>query len=164
MKRITFLLPILCILFACNDKKGSNIPKITFQGFIPDTPVYVKSWYNQNPNPLPDYMEFDAVIAFEDGDGDLASKDKDTLRVEVKYSKTNFKDTLNDFIIPFQKDLGDDMPYNGKLYLKFKACECYQNADNSFIDTVRFRIKVKDRAGNESNEIITEPVYITNCN
>lgn len=164
MKHYIFLLAIVVSVYSCSDKKGDSKPKITFQGFIPDAAIYIKSWYNQNPNPLPDYYEFDAILGFEDGDGDFASDVNDTLRVEIIYSKTNFKDTLNDFIVPFKQSLGDETPYKGKLFLKFKACECYQNTDNNFIDTVRFRIKVKDRAGNESNEVTTSPVYITNCN
>lgn len=107
------------------------------------------------------------TISFTDGDGDLG--DHDSLNIFLTDTRTNF---LQDrYRIPFIPEQGSSNGISGEIsFILFNTCCIYQSSippctpsERQPRDTLSYRIYIKDRAGNQSNEIETDPIFLR-CN
>jgi len=109
----------------------------------------------------------DSIIvgfSFTDGDGDLGSND--SLNVFVRDSRDNF--LANQFRIPFIPEEGTGNGISGEIFVTIYSTCCYfpdntppctPSMDNP-MDSLRYKIQIRDRANNWSNEIETDLIYI----
>jgi len=108
------------------------------------------------------------TFSFTDGDGDLGHEPADTSRnIFIKDLRTgNFQDKFKSPYIP-EEGIGNGITGDIELLL-FTTCCLFPDAsippcsapDQFPLDTVIYEIFIKDRAGNESNKIKTEPIII----
>jgi hypothetical protein len=143
--------------------KFSEIPSIQYKDVI------TKTFYNA------DQLTFaDSVILgihFEDGNGDIGypqdqkTEDNTDYFVDV-YRKTNgifslavFPDTSLNFNghIPLLAPVSSPGPIEGDI---FYTMTFNYGTDQAVNDTLKFFVKIKDRAGNISNTVESDPVII----
>ncbi|WP_235295697.1 hypothetical protein [Portibacter marinus] len=108
------------------------------------------------------------TFSFTDGDGDLGHQPDDTSRnIFIRDLRTgNFQDKFKSPYIP-EEGIGNGITGDIELLL-FTTCCLFPDPsippcsapDQYPLDTVIYEIFIKDRAGNESNRIQTEPIII----
>ncbi len=106
-------------------------------------------------------------LEFTDGDGDIGSND--SLNVFVKDLRDNF--IANRYRIPYVPEAGANNGISGELTLTlYTTCCTYPNgqapctpSDQFLFDSISYEIYIVDRAGNESNRIVT-PRILLECN
>jgi hypothetical protein len=107
---------------------------------------------------------------FEDGDGDLGRTDQEPEN-NIFFIDERTGTLDNTFAIPTIPEDGAGNGVEGEVkILLFSTCCIYPDGsdpcvpnDQYPLDTVQYRIYIKDRAGNKSNEILTSPI-ILRCN
>lgn len=122
-------------------KTGDPIPKISFVSLSQTEIVSFKD-------------ELDISINYQDGDGDLGSWEADSLDIYVKDSRLNAFDRYH---LPPLAPAGANVRIEGTFSLKLKTLFVLGSANS---ENASFEIFVKDRAGNQSNRIITPSVKI----
>jgi hypothetical protein len=104
-------------------------------------------------------------LKFTDGDGDLGilGRDSSSQVIYINTSDTFFHQVY--FNIPEIPKKGTTDDISGTIQIKFadalfSAYDFYFNSIGKTIDTFAFKMKIKDRAGHESNEITTPPIVV----
>ena len=98
-------------------------------------------------------------FTFTDGDGDLGNADS-TINIFLKDLRNN--QAAATFQIPFIPVAGTKNGISGDITIAVNqtcclpSCEIPKNA----MDTLRYEIFIKDRAGHESNRITTTPIAL----
>ncbi|HRI58874.1 MAG TPA: hypothetical protein PK228_04105 [Saprospiraceae bacterium] len=111
------------------------------------------------------------MFNFTDGDGDLGSQDNEP-NIFIEDGRDSF---LKDpYAIPYIEPQGAGNGISGMITIalpttcciypdingiKFPPCDTSKNAPQQ-LDTVFYRIYIKDRAGNVSNKITTDPITL----
>jgi len=109
----------------------------------------------------------DSVIiafTFTDGDGDLGSND--SLNVFVTDSRDNF--VANKYRIPFVPEEGTGNGISGEIYITVYSTCCYfpdntppcTPSTQNPLDSLTYKIQIRDRAENWSNTIETDKIYV----
>ena len=106
-------------------------------------------------------------FSFTDGDGDLGHNANDTARnIFIKDLRTGkFQDKFKSPFIP-EEGIGNGITGDIRLLLFTTCCLFPENippcsAPPRFpLDTVIYEVSLRDRAGNLSNKILTEPITI----
>ncbi|MDB5256418.1 MAG: hypothetical protein JWM14_1113 [Chitinophagaceae bacterium] len=168
------LIPFLFVLAACLSTVLTGcrkVPKFSETPNIQFKDINKKTFYNADQSPVGDSLFADSVIIgihFEDGDGDLGfpddqrSEDNVDYFVDV-YRKTNGIYNLATFDLPFNGHLpllapvGTPGPIEGDV---FYAMIFNYSDDQAADDTLKFAVKLKDRKGNYSNTVESDPVII----
>lgn len=96
------------------------------------------------------------TFKYKDINGDLGDDNPDELSLEVKDSRLQKADGYH--VQPLAPDIGKDIPIEGELKLKLNSMFLLGGGTT---ETSILTIKVKDRAGNWSNEISTQQIIIT---
>jgi len=107
------------------------------------------------------------TFSFTDGDGDIGNKD--SIDLFVTDSRTGV--TESQYRVPAVPRLGASNGIKGQITFRlFTTCcifppdlgldPCFGEAASFRYDKVVYEIYLRDRAGNESNRIKTEPIYI----
>ena len=107
------------------------------------------------------------IFRFEDGDGDLGRTDQETEN-NVFFIDERTGTLDNTFAIPEIPQEGAGNGVEGEVrILLFSTCCIYPDGSDPCtinsqypLDTVRYRIYIKDRAGHKSNEIFTDPIVL----
>ena len=106
------------------------------------------------------------TISFTDGDGDIGSEDN-APEVYIKDSRTGFFSPPPSSI-PFVPEQGAGNGISGEIYVPiFSAC-CIHPVTNFIcmpfddypVDKLVYEIYIVDRAGNQSNTVTTDTIYI----
>lgn len=110
------------------------------------------------------------TFTFTDGDGDLGFEDNEK-SIFLVDSRDNFEKLP--YSIPFVGLQGVGNGISGEISVVFANSQtcciyalssgvppCFVKDAPQAQDTVSFRIRIKDRAGNVSNEIETDPIYL----
>ena len=144
------------IVAACQPPEYPDEPQITFMGLSTNILNECTPAMQLNNN-------CDTVLitmGFTDGDGDLGAIGKDsTVNCFVTDLRTG---TVTSRLIP-QTDLpGNIKSVSGEITFVMNANVCRNTFPPLAQDTVIYKIRIKDRAGNMSNEITTSPIYL-NC-
>lgn len=142
--RWSFLLLFIFVFSACSDDDGpvlDVVPKIELLGISSDTIV-----------------EFDDVlvisIQYSDGDGDIGFEDPDINSIFVRDARL---EEYDGFYIGPVAPPDQEIPVTGTLNIEFPALFLFGTGAS---ENTRFYVYLVDRAGNESNEVITPTVTI----
>lgn len=130
-------------LAAC--KKADEIGPIPEIEFISVTP--------QNVQEYTDSLVF--TIKYRDGDGDLGENDPDAENFFLADSRNN---VIYKFRIPQLAPDNSSIITEGNLNVTLANTAI---VDGSSSQTFSYSIYVKDRAGNQSNTVVTSPVTVT---
>lgn len=108
------------------------------------------------------------TISFTDGDGDLGEMGTELepkSNIYLTDSRTGFQ--ASPLTVPFIPEQGAGNGISGNMrfnvsapcciYLGTQSCEAFENLP---IDTLTYSIQVQDRAGNISNTIESDPVFL----
>ena len=128
-----------------------NAPSITFNKWqSPRNPVVITDF---------DADSLSLFINFEDGDGDLGDTTTGMSNIFIKDLKTNIIDAYQMDPIPSSGSVPD---ISGTIEVKLGPNligRCLLPGISTPLDTTRYEVYIKDRAGNESNKIITGDVH-----
>lgn len=124
-------------------KKDPAPPVISLKSMSADTVVQFQD-------------SLDIVIEYSDVDGDVGELDADNNALYVKDSRLSQADYYH--VQPLSPP-NTQLNIKGQFTVKVSNMFLLGNGGN---ESVNFTIKLKDQAGNWSNEIITPPVVITN--
>lgn len=125
------------------------------------------------PEPIIEYDSHSAVssdtlllrIGFEDGDGDIGFLDTDTTKnLFLTYMEVNNGSATEiELPIPFSYKVPNIMPSGKNKYVKgimtIIIHPFYYNPSSNF-DAIRYKVLIKDRAGNISNEVETPDIEV----
>lgn len=100
------------------------------------------------------YDTLEILLHYRDGDGDLGQWDPDIPSLVVKDARLGKADSFH--LQPLAPP-GARVPLDGELRLRLPPLFLLGNGSS---ETTRFRIKLLDRAGNESNEVQTPNIRI----
>ena len=100
------------------------------------------------------------IISFKDGDGDIGSTDQDTAtNCYITDHRPGKPDYTYNYKIPFITPLGTTKDISGKININLPGITCIPFHT---VDSVTYKIVIKDRAGHTSNQVVT-PVIIVSC-
>lgn len=143
------LLPLLLVFlaaFVACEKKSSDLP-------FPVIPSLQLLGVNQTEIvEFQDTLEF--LLYYKDGDGDLGNFDPDIPGLIVKDERLAKSDS---FHLQPLAPAGATISIEGEMRVRLPQLFLLGNGTT---ETTRFRIKLLDRAGNESNEVQTTPIKI----
>lgn len=135
---------IIFVFSSCSDDDGpvlDVVPKIELLGISSDTIV-----------------EFEDVlvisIQYSDGDGDIGFEDPDINSIFVRDARL---EDYDGFYIGPVAPPDQEIPVTGTLNIEFPALFLFGTGAT---ENTRFYVYLVDRAGNESNEVITQTVTI----
>ncbi len=135
-------------------------PQITTVALSSDSIHQFENVNNFTPEP------FSLTVGFEDGDGDLGiTTDYPQANAFVRDSRTGYIDSLE---IPYMSPAGNIKSISGTIEFTFpsECCialsgiTCSPDAVYNPVDTVVYEVFIKDRAGNISNIVKADPLYI----
>ncbi len=148
-------------IFSCiNPPDFADEPKIEFVGMSKDT--ILQGVFQQD--------SLFVVFSFEDGDGDLGRK-ANADENNVFFIDTRTGEIDNSFGIPFVPSQGSSNGIEGEIQiLLFSTCCLFESGQDpctqSLVepyDFVQYEIYIVDRAGHESNHILTDTITLV-CN
>lgn len=116
-------------------------PRITFVDIQPRTVVEFQD-------------SIDVVIQYQDTDGDLGHEDPNIHQMEVKDARLENPDTYH---MPILTPAGDPLSIEGTLRLKLKNTSLLGSGGD---ELTNYEIRIRDRAGNWSNTIVTDEIRI----
>lgn len=106
------------------------------------------------------------TLGYTDGDGDLGSEDNnvDIHAIDMRTGLT----VTSSRSIPYVPPQGAGNGISGELYLIFFTTCCIHPETNQIcmpfadfpVDSLVYEIYITDRAGNESNRILTDPLFV----
>lgn len=134
----------LCFFAACGKDEGvvfSEVPLIRISAVQPMT-----------------VQEFEEritiTIDYEDGDGDLGFEDPDEYSLEVLDSRLTEPDLYH---VPPLSPVGSTISIKGSFNIELKNSFLLGNGNQ---ESVTYKIKIRDRKGNWSNEVQTPVVTV----
>lgn len=102
------------------------------------------------------------VFSFTDGDGDLGLESGDTTNDITVIDKRNGPPAIGDITFPYRMPFvtppGQSKQISGTVELKMQNLI---RRPGLLTDTVRYEIRIRDRANRFSNTIVTPPIVIT---
>jgi len=140
----------------------------------PDEPVieYLSISTNSITQSVADEDIILATISFTDGDGDLGNDNRET----TIFIRDLRDSTLNNSatILPKVPEPGANNGISGEITFRiFQSCciwppefqqaPCTPSTSSFLVDTIVYEVYIVDRAGNESNRIQLEPIFLQ-CN
>ncbi len=148
---LVFIALLFTGFVACKKESSkSKVPKITFQSLVPNT---VKSGSSRDTIGI--------SFKFEDGDADLGndrgSANFDIFLTDIRDTTQVFKYFLPE--IPEQmKDPSKGL--EGSATVVLQAAFLVLDSLHKNGDTLHYELYIKDKAGNESNRLITPDIYV----
>ena len=142
IKQISIIL--LCILLITSCKKEDDTPK------IPEI-----SLVSVSPTTLVQFEEpVNIVIGYKDLDGDLGFENPDAFALQIKDNRLDNPDWYH---VPPLSPIGSNVSIQGELDIKISSLFLLGNGSE---EQTSFTIKMVDRAGNWSQEIMTPQLII----
>lgn len=138
------LLFVLFIIFgfnSCKKDEPSHFPLIKFIDISPSKLVQYQT---------PIYIRF----SYKDAQGDIGQDDPDTYSLEIRDSRLNAPDYYH---IPPLSPPSKLLDISGELKIRINKLFLIGNSKQ---ETTNFRVRIKDKEGNWSNEITTGSVVI----
>ena len=140
--KLFFLVCIFSAVQSCKkDEKLPPEPSIEFVSLTPSTILQFKD-------------EVTVTIKYKDNNGDLGYESADQYPLQVKDSRLTGPDWYH--VSPLAP-LGQELKIEGELKIKISSMFILGNGHQ---EVATLAIKIKDRAGNWSNEILTPPITI----
>lgn len=145
MKHYFILFFILIFSFSCKKKKEP----------APD-PVPTLELISVTPTTLTEFKDSVIIkLKYRDNNGDLGDQSPDAHSLQVKDSRLQNPDTYH--VKPLAPISEKDIVIEGELSVKLNSLFLL-GTGNSEVTTLT--IKLKDRAGNWSNEVVSSPITI----
>ena len=141
---------IVCTLISSCSKDGSTNPNAPIS---PIPSIELKSVSPQSIHQLSDSLVFE--IQYTDGDGDLGDYDADTLSLWITDNRFPLTEK---FHIPPLAPQGSAIAITGTLNVTLDHI-ILKDQTASF-ESATFTVKLKDRAGNWSNEVTSDSITI----
>ena len=142
MKKIALISLGIILFFSCKkDDKYSNTPEIEFISLSPNST-------NEFSEPV------NLKISYKDGDGDIGTNDPDDYTLHIKDARLPNADEYH--IQPLTPP-GNELQIEGELNIVITGLFVL-GSDTT--ETTHFNVKLKDRAGNWSNEVVTSSITI----
>lgn len=134
----------------------------------PDEPIITYERVSVNTLPQDDLLQysFRLTLSFTDGDGDLGDENN-FANVRVWDSRIGIELDTNTLSIPFIPVQGAGNGISGEMHLLLYSACCIFEGRNCEpfpelpVDTLTYLIEIEDRAGNVSNRIESEPIFLT---
>ncbi|MCB0793936.1 MAG: hypothetical protein KDB88_04295 [Flavobacteriales bacterium] len=130
------------VLTSC--KKDEVLPSVPEIELISVSPTVVQSFGE------PVILRF----KYQDGDGDLGEPDPDSYSLEVKDSRLNAADGYH---VPPLAPLDSEVAIEGELEVELTPLFLLGNGAQ---ETVTYSIRLRDRAGNWSNTLVSPAVMV----
>ena len=159
MKKSLFIISVLIFfVYSCEKKKGKQFP--------PEPQIYYQSTTPDTINILDTASLTTIVFRFTDGDGDIAQDSKDSVpAIFVRDSRDTSLDNFT-YALPFPyiaPNIRPDGGLEGTVALNLGR-QYYQVWDSLHLalgrDTMVWSIYIEDIAGNKSNLITSDTIYI----
>ena len=142
IKQISIIL--LCFVLITSCKKEDNTPK------IPEI-----SLVSISPTTLVQFEEpVNIVIGYKDLDGDLGFENPDSFALQIKDNRLEDPDWYH---VPPLSPIGSNVSIQGELDIQISSLFLLGNGSE---EQTSFTIKMIDRAGNWSQEIMTPQLII----
>jgi hypothetical protein len=138
---LVFSFLMVYFVSGCKKAEVAHVPVISFVDISPSRLVQYKE---------PVYIRF----SYKDLHGDVGQDDPDTYSLEIRDSRLSAADSYH---IPPLSPPSSTLNISGELKIKINKVFLIGNARQ---ETTSFRIRIKDKAGNWSNEITTTSLVI----
>ena len=142
IKQISIIL--LCILLVTSCKKEDDTPKIPEINLVSISPTTLV----QFEEPV------NIVIGYKDLDGDLGFENPDSFALQIKDNRLDNPDWYH---VPPLSPIGSNVSIQGELDIQISSLFLLGNGSE---EQTSFTIKMVDRAGNWSQEIMTPQLII----
>ncbi len=149
MYKLFVILCLICLIISCKKDDDpqvadpiSNIPYIELRSVSPTTVIEYQ-----------DSILF--TIFYQDGDGDLGFANPDSMTLYVIDQRIF---TVEKFYIPLLAPENANITIQGELVVQLDRTILIDPDASS--ETVEFLLQVKDRAGNFSNYVTTQPITV----
>lgn len=136
-----YILLFLLVLLSCREKSVNSAPLLEFSGK-----------QSQSIQEGRDSLLFH--LSYKDEDGDLGENESEINNLWVKDRRDG---KIHSFRIPQLSPYKTSRGIEGSFSFSIKKIQILNGQEK---DTARFEIRVMDRAGNESNTLLSEPVII----
>lgn len=101
------------------------------------------------------------IFKFTDGDGDLGltqqDTSKDVLILDIRQGSPAFPPIQYDYRMPYVTPEGNNKSISGEVEIDIPNTFCRPGL---VVDTLRYSIQIKDRAGNKSNTLETPSIIV----
>lgn len=142
--RAIYIATILFLISSCKKDeliKYSNTPEIEFVSMSPSSTVEFED-------------QIIVKIKYKDGDGDIGTDDPDDYSIQIKDARLPAPDWYH---VPPLTPPGQTLQIEGELEIVLTGLFVLGNNNQ---ESTSFTIKLKDRAGNWSNEVKTSTLTI----
>lgn len=140
---ISLLFGITLVFTSCKkEEKYSEIPEIEFVSLTPSS----TSEFSQN---------IVLKLTYKDGDGDIGNEDPDIYSLYVKDSRLPRADEYH--VKPLTPP-DQNLQIEGELTIRLSGIFIL-GSDST--ESTKFTVKLKDRAGNWSNEVVTSSIKVS---
>ncbi len=163
---LKYIIPLLVTFFlieSCKKlPKYGEVPEVDFGGF---------EVYRNRYNPLSLSYEDSVIfkVKFKDGDGDLGmdeeDKKNDTLPNFIMQTFVRSNAVFLDSVVytgQFQPLTLNAKGIKGPIEGELRYVQTFSYADYGVRDSLKFSIRIKDRAGNFSNTVMTDILVVRN--
>lgn len=143
MKRLILISLLIIVLFSCkkDDEAYSDTPAIEFVSLTPTSTTEFS-------------QDIKLIISYQDGDGDIGTDDPDEYTLLIHDSRLPAADEYH--IQPLTPP-NTTIQIEGEL--KINLAGLFVLGSDS-TETTSFKVKLKDRAGNWSNEVTTSSITV----
>lgn len=140
---ISLLFGITLVFTSCKkEEKYSEVPEIEFVSLTPSS----TSEFSQN---------IVLKLTYKDGDGDIGNEDPDIYSLYVKDSRLPRADEYH--VKPLTPP-DQNLQIEGELTIRLSGIFIL-GSDST--ESTKFTVKLKDRAGNWSNEVVTSSIKVS---
>ncbi len=148
--KIILFIPLITLVVSCGKNKVEPITATPTIELIEIVPASMEvQQYNDN-------LIF--TISYTDGDGDLGTENPDIPSIELIDTR-NPNDLKFEYHLSPRSPSGSEVSITGELNVILEHSIIINDLNDS--EETTFKIRIKDRAGNWSNEVESEKVTIT---
>ena len=147
MKNYFLFVLIIATVIGCKKKKEETSEQVA-------PSIELLSITPQNVKEFKDSISI--LLKYKDVNGDLGDANPDELSLEVRDSRLQSADKYH--VQPLAPNTGKDIPIEGELRIKLNSMFLLGagTSEQSILT-----IKLKDRAGNWSNDVTSQPIIIS---
>lgn len=144
MNKLLIVSLFTILLFSCSkdDEGFSDVPEIEFVSLSPSS----TSEFSQ---------DIKLVISYKDGDGDIGTEDPDLYSLQIKDARLPQADEYH--VQPLTPP-NANIQIEGNLEINLAGLFVLGTGNS---ESTTFTVKLKDRAGNWSNEVTTSSIAVT---
>ena len=151
MRKLIYISVISLLAFSSCKKDDEPVSEARV---LTDTPEI--EFVSMSSSSIQEFDDVTLVISYVDGNGDLGTSDADAKSIFVTDNRTSI--THEYHLQPLTPD-NSDIAIQGELNIHVENIVILDQNNNS--ESTTFSIKIKDRAGNESNAVSSSTLSIS---